>query len=352
MTEDPTWPRVPPADTRAAVGVSDAGATHGRRADAKATPLPGRRGRADLSVFTRWLPLTVAGAYALVSAAYISVSDQLAAASARSVADLQRIETAKGLGFVAITTVGVFLGAWFAGRRVRRQVLETLDREQIIVAQQGRILAGAMAASVAHDANNVLVSLLGEIESLVARGDARGLDTAITNLRTGVDRLVGLNGRLLGMPLEQARVDVVRIVRESLATIRAHEAVAGCHLECRAPASVEIETHPLLVHQIVGNLVLNAAEATHGRGRIEVCVIDGADGVVIAVHDDGPGIPADRREGLFESFASTKPGGFGLGLFSVRTCVDLLGGAVEVGDSPLGGAMFRVALPRRVLAPA
>lgn len=294
------------------------------------------------------MPLTVAGAYAAVSAAYIYISGSLAAASAQSIAELQRIETAKGLGFVAVTTIGVFLGAWFAGRRVRRQVVETLDREQIIVAQQGKVLAGAMAASVAHDANNVLVSLLGEIESLVARGDTRRLDAAITNLRMGVDHLVGLNGRLLGMPLELARVDVARIVHETLDAIVAHDALAGCHVECRAPASIEVDTHPLLVHQIVSNLVLNAAEATGGRGRIEVCVVDAADGVDIAVHDDGPGIAAERRAGLFAGLASTKPGGFGLGLFSVRTCLDLLGGTVEIGDSPLGGAVFRVTLPRRV----
>ena len=106
------------------------------------------------------------------------------------------------------------------------------------------------------------------------------------------------------------------------------------------------ETHPLLIHQNLGNLILNAAEATGGRGRIEVRIVEGGEQVVLEVHDDGPGVPRDLRHSLFDGLRTTKPGGAGLGLFSVRSCTQILGGTVAIDESPFGGALFRVVLPR------
>ena len=57
------------------------------------------------------------------------------------------------------------------------------------------------------------------------------------------------------------------------------------------------------------------------------------------------GVPVERRERIFDSLETTKPAGTGLGLFSVKSCVAALEGSVDVGDSPLGGACFRVRLP-------
>jgi signal transduction histidine kinase len=65
----------------------------------------------------------------------------------------------------------------------------------------------------------------------------------------------------------------------------------------------------------------------------------------IAVHDNGPGVAVERRAGLFDALVTTKPNGTGLGLFSVKACATALGGRVDVGDSPLGGAVFSIVLP-------
>jgi signal transduction histidine kinase len=113
-----------------------------------------------------------------------------------------------------------------------------------------------------------------------------------------------------------------------------------------APAGpVRLHTHPLLLQQILANLVVNAGEACGGKGRIEVRLHDSPEFVLLEVHDDGPGVPVERRERIFDSLETTKPAGTGLGLFSVKSCVAALEGSVEVGDSPLGGACFRVRLP-------
>jgi two-component system NtrC family sensor kinase len=93
------------------------------------------------------------------------------------------------------------------------------------------------------------------------------------------------------------------------------------------------------------NLVLNAAEATGPGGRIDVRLTgDGAE-ARLEVHDDGPGIPEERRPGIFEAFETTKPDGTGLGLFSVQHIAEVHGGRAEALASELGGACFRVSLP-------
>jgi two-component system sensor histidine kinase HydH len=71
-----------------------------------------------------------------------------------------------------------------------------------------------------------------------------------------------------------------------------------------------------------------------------------AESACIEVHDNGPGIPDDAKEAIFEAFYTSKPDGLGLGLVSVKVCADAHHGSVEVFRSDLGGAAFRVRLPR------
>lgn len=105
--------------------------------------------------------------------------------------------------------------------------------------------------------------------------------------------------------------------------------------------------------QVVRNLVDNAVQ--HARNRVTIDVRDGhtADGAdaVLSVGDDGPGIPPEERDRVFERFVRLDPhrsrhqGGSGLGLAIVRQLVLDHGGSVTVGDSPDGGALLVVRLP-------
>ncbi|MES2856436.1 MAG: HAMP domain-containing sensor histidine kinase, partial [Bdellovibrionota bacterium] len=92
-------------------------------------------------------------------------------------------------------------------------------------------------------------------------------------------------------------------------------------------------------------LIMNAAEATGGTGTIRVTVGSQFGVVRLSVEDDGPGIAPSLRETIFEVFFTTKRTGTGLGLLSVKTCVELHRGQIDVGDSQLGGACFTIALP-------
>jgi two-component system NtrC family sensor kinase len=293
--------------------------------------------------------LVLAIGYGGLAGAYIVVSSDLAADSSATVEQMRRIETLKGVAFVAVTMLLMFGGSWLAMRRIDRDANELLRRERALIAAQGKVFAGVMAASVAHDANNVLAAVLADLE-ILARARDTDRELHLAQLRVSVNRLLALNRRLVsternGVPKERQSGDLARLVRDSVATVRSHKSLIGCRVVCEGDPTLPVATQPLLVHQIVSNLVLNAGEAAGDAGVIEVVTRAIGGTAVIEVHDSGPGIPEERHATLFESMTSTKPHGSGLGLYSARACAHVLGGAIEVGRSPLGGALLRVRLP-------
>src|SRR5690606_16962761 len=95
------------------------------------------------------------------------------------------------------------------------------------------------------------------------------------------------------------------------------------------------------LREISANLLKNAREAVGDGGRIQIHAgQDSDDAVVVTVADNGPGIPADKLEQIFEAYYTTKPKGTGLGLAIVRNNMELYGGSVKA-ESGLGqGARF------------
>jgi signal transduction histidine kinase len=293
-------------------------------------------------------------AYGGVASAYIIVSSSIAADHAATIAELLRIETIKGVLFVVVTMAAVFGGALLAMRRMARDADELVRREHALLASQGRVLAGVMAASIAHDANNLLTIALADLDEVGARTPPAG-SAPLAQLRTSIDRLIALNRRLRSAhdqdaPRELRTADLARLVRDSVATVRLHASLLRCRVVCRGEATLPTVTQPVLVHQIVTNLLINAGEAAGVDGLVEVDVRRSGEHAIIEVQDSGPGVPAARRANLFDALESTKPHGAGLGLFSVRACALSLGGDATVGDSALGGACFRVRLPTPSLA--
>jgi signal transduction histidine kinase len=99
------------------------------------------------------------------------------------------------------------------------------------------------------------------------------------------------------------------------------------------------------LQQAVGHLIQNALDASSGE-TVTVRVSDDGNSVAIAIADKGVGMDADFvRNRLFQPFASTKPGGFGIGAFEARSLVTAMGGRLSV-DSRLGrGTTFTIHLP-------
>jgi signal transduction histidine kinase len=248
-------------------------------------------------------------------------------------------------GFALLACAFVFVATLRSARRARRDAERLAQREHALRVAGDRALAGLSAAAIAHDANNVLCALGAEIELQRAQPD-RDREARIDGC---IARLTALNRRLLcmarpGERAELAPIDLAGVVSSAVASWRSHPLLRDCRVTLGGLPTLPIHSDASLWHQIVSNLLINAGEATGGRGAIEVRLERRDRDLALEVHDDGPGVPPARRAGLFEALSSTKPSGSGLGLFSVKSCARLLGGGVEVGDSPLGGALFRVSL--------
>jgi signal transduction histidine kinase len=119
---------------------------------------------------------------------------------------------------------------------------------------------------------------------------------------------------------------------------------------CVDAVSVRVSADPAKVERIVESLCANAVRHTGLDARIWVRVWAEAEGAVLAVEDDGPGVPEGLRRAIFEPFrqgptASAHSPGTGIGLSLVAMFAELHGGRAWMQDREGGGASFRVFLP-------
>ncbi|HYV98309.1 MAG TPA: ATP-binding protein [Gemmatimonadaceae bacterium] len=219
-----------------------------------------------------------------------------------------------------------------------------------------------LSASLAHEIRNPLASIRSAVEQL--GGNPRSTRDEQTLSRLIVresDRL----SRLLGEFLDFARTRVTRVAPVDLADIARGAAklaathpsrAEGVEVVCTAPsAPVRLEGDEDLLHRAVFNLALNAVQAVGEGGHVRVEVLDKVDdvpagvrfesgAVAVRVSDDGPGIDDEIRDRLFQPFATTKPGGSGLGLSLAHRAIEAHRGIVLVDSKP-GGTRFTVILP-------
>ncbi len=142
--------------------------------------------------------------------------------------------------------------------------------------------------------------------------------------------------------------DLPSLVADVLETVRGRAADSGVTLDMTADPLPPVACDPDGLHRAVLNVVSNAVDAVADEPLPRVTVtVRAADGFAeIAVADNGPGVPADKREEVFKPFVSTKgTRGTGLGLPAARKALREHGGDVLIHDGPTGGAVFVLRLP-------
>lgn len=282
----------------------------------------------------------LAGGYLLASAVWILVSGLLVNSG------WLHAHVAADVVFVAVTGVAIYAAARHALGRISEGAAELARREHAILLNERRVFTGIIASTVAHDANNVLAVVLSELEQLEGPLD---VDTA-QRMKDAVGRLAQLNRRMVEAGRSRVTtmllpLDLDHAVRSAIQLVHNHPSVRDARLAVSVDGPLIVEAQHLLLSQIIINLVLNAAEATGGKGHVDVRAYARDGRAVLEVDDDGPGIPPERRDGLFDALETTKPDGNGMGLFSVKAAAKGLKGTVDIGTSPRGGARFSVTLP-------
>ncbi len=244
--------------------------------------------------------------------------------------------------------------------RKRAEELEReleVEREETAQLRELDRMKNTFLQAVSHDLRTPLAAILGlavtlEREDLeLAPEDAKDMAKRIATNARKLDRMVNdlLDLDRLSRGIVEpsiAPTDVGSLVTHLVAE---SDLVASRTIEVDAP-QVWAEVDAAKVERIVENLLANAARHTPADARIWVRVTPNGNDVVIAVEDEGPGVPAQHREHIFEPFrqgpdAPEHSPGVGVGLALVQRFAELHGGRAWVEEREGGGASFKVRLP-------
>jgi signal transduction histidine kinase len=232
--------------------------------------------------------------------------------------------------------------------RLARTMNQMLDRLEVSVERQQRFVADA-----SHELQSPLAASRAELEIALSNPEATSWTETATNLVADNQRMTRLVQDLLFFarrdgarsPTPATLIDLDDVVRGELAR---QPVPQGITLDASGVAAAEVRGDADQLARVLRNLLDNAMR--HARSLVRVELSSDTRGVTLAVADDGPGVPAEARERIFERFGrlddsrSRFTGGTGLGLAIAREVVDAHQGTITL-DADAAGARFVVRLP-------
>jgi two-component system cell cycle sensor histidine kinase/response regulator CckA len=227
-------------------------------------------------------------------------------------------------------------------------------------------LIGTLAGGIAHDLNNILQVIVTNLDlaaSAVALDER--LPKYLDDASQGAKRATNLSRRLLtfskgGAPIKQA-LDVAEILTHAVLL-----ALSGSKLKSHFAFQRDLYPvfgDPVQLTQVIENVVINACEATPQRGKLLVraenvdeslpasSALPAGRYVRIEIEDSGTGIPESIRDRIFEACFTTKPGGSGLGLATVKSIMQQHGGGITIESKAGRGTTVSLMLPAGVHRP-
>ncbi len=280
--------------------------------------------------------------------------------------------------FIAVTTLAVTLTyryiRWLyaeveeARENLEQKVQERTAQlrssmEQLVQAQKMETV-GRLAAGLAHDLNNMLMSVAGYVS--VAASILEKKDGRLHGYMKEAEKGLRMADELLRKLVQLSRKQKLTFEEKEInAVVRNVLSVSGKMF----PPAVEVRTElyegtlhvfcdETAVSQVLMNIIVNAKDAMDGEGLLKVASrpvdvdVMGKEGLkpgkyaVVEISDTGPGISRDQLQHVFEPFFTTKRGGTGLGLSVAYSIVRRHGGNITVDSEPGKGSTFSVYLPR------
>lgn len=210
-------------------------------------------------------------------------------------------------------------------------------------------------ADAAHQMRTPLAGLKTQAELALRQRDLEGIEQTMRQIAMGADRASRLINQLLALaraeshsPTGMQRLDLralsESVSRDWVAQARSKSIDLGFE---STSASVMVDGNPLLLRELLGNLIDNAIRYTPAGGAVTVRLDARADAAMLEVEDNGIGIPATEQSLIFERFyrvLGTGSEGSGLGLAIVREIAELHHGSAQLVPSQTG-ALFSVMLP-------
>lgn len=256
-------------------------------------------------------------------------------------------QTAATLSIGSALIILVLAGAHFGLRRAQRTIAERNER---LMRTNFELTLSAKASALGQITSHLIHGLQGPVAGLRAVvADREG--EAWRHAASYTERLQALIQEaveLLGETRSQATYELTG--RELADTIQHRNAAAaaekGVELNVREKFAHALDNHRgSLLCLIAANLIQNAIAATPRGRRVDVSLVNGDGHLTLAVADQGPGIPPEIQQRLFEPGRSTRPGGTGLGLAISHLLARQLGGELALAHSSRDGATFQLRLP-------
>ncbi len=233
--------------------------------------------------------------------------------------------------------------------------------------QQLRQLEAAkhnLTCMMVHDMRGPLSSIIGGLHLIRDRGDALTLDTRkslLTSSLLSSQRIMTMMEAMLDverletgqMPVELQPVSIPQIILESVEAVKPLLQADQVKIDVKAdqPEALVLLDHELLA-RVINNLLFNAIKFSPDGGRIGIWTQVNGSWILFNVADQGPGIPKEHRERVFEKYAQLdsdkRRSGVGLGLAFCKMAVEAMQGRIWVENMPKAGALFRFALPLKV----
>lgn len=241
----------------------------------------------------------------------------------------------------------------------QERIEEIRRATQAELARANRVAAvGAMSASIAHELNQPIASILIDANTglrLLSREspDMETLTRILQRVDKTAQRVSGIVQRTRDNIVAGRRsvraIDLCRFAADTRDLLDHDLKRANVELEIICPdGAPTVQADPVGLQQVFVNLVSNAIDAMRDQAEsrrimLEIALEDEA--ARVRVTDTGPGIPAEHIGKLFEPFFTTKSTGIGMGLQICRTAVEAMGGQLTVSNPPGGGASFSFDLP-------
>lgn len=300
--------------------------------------------------------------------------DRLSAAASRVSAGASKLEVPRG-GAREIAALGTSFAEMTRQLRSEEEALrlkvaelekateELRSTQQTLVRSERLASVGRLSAGLAHEIGNPIAAILG-LQELVLSGGLTEEEQQdfLRRMKRETERIHETLRQLLDFARPAAATQDSAPIEPCVPREAVDDACALIRPQ-RAFRDIELlqetdEGGPLVslsrgqLTQVLVNLLLNAADAIAGKGRVWVRLKHNTSEVRIEVEDDGPGVASHVHDTLFEPFVTTKDvgAGTGLGLAVCRGLVDGAGGMIHVERGAFGGARFVMVLPAENLS--
>ncbi len=226
-----------------------------------------------------------------------------------------------------------------------------------LLAYQRQALLGSTAAVIAHEFNNLMTPVLARAEYALLRNDVPMMRKALECVIQQTHQAMEVTRLLLelaeGHVVQPQACDLAEAVEDAVRALVRPLEKDGIRFESQVPESLAVHADPVLLRQVLTNLLLNARQAIEDRpGRITVRAWDEGGRVWIEIRDTGCGMDPQRIEEVINPFLTADPltdatdwQQIGLGLHACRLIARQFGATLRAEANETGGCTFRLSWP-------